>query len=241
MHSLLLSMFLQNSAFAEDSTVILDREYLMQTNVRVRKLFLPDSILDTWFYNADTEGAQPRPKIEASVVGLEYAFINDRTHWTIWGEYMGSKMQAGYWDDVEKGETVDHDDGDWVRPDNFSGWWGGFQYAYAIPISPREKGILVDWEIGGGLGAGYITGDLTYWRPGSAVATGNANDCEPVSPAYVRQKICDPDGVKEFPRFLPMLDITTSININFSDRAHVRFDTGLHDMLYYGMALGGTF
>ena len=216
------------------------RDYLMQTNVRARQLFVPDSILDTWFYNSDADGAtwtEPRPSIRAQVVGLEYVFAQESTSWTIWGEYMSSGLTAGYWDDVDTGETPDHDDGDWVRPDNFSGWWTGFNYSYFLPITSADKPTHLDFLMSGGAGFGYISGDLTYWRPGTAIET----DCEPASPAYIRQQKCDPDGAKEFPRFLPMLDITLGLQLNFADRAHIRVEGGIHDMFFYGIAGGGSF
>ena len=81
---------------------------------------------------------------------------------------------------------------------------------------------------------------LTYWRPGSTVADTD-NPCETSSPSYVRHSICEPDGVKDFPRILPMLDITMSAKVNFADRAHIRIDGGFHDMIYYGAAMGGVF
>jgi len=235
-----------NVAIAQDNDTIntrdleiRDRDYLMQTNVRYRNLFVPDALMDTWFYNSDTEGAysEPRPSIGATVIGLEYAFLNEGNTWTIWGEYMGSKLEQGYWDDIETSETVDHDDGDWVRPDNFSGWWGGFNYAYTVPLTDPNKAISLGLPMGGGLGVGYITGNLTYWRPGTAIET----DCEPAAPAYVRYSVCEPDGEKEFPRFLPILDISLGLDVNFANRAHIRFEGGLHDMIYYGISAGGTF
>lgn len=231
---------LPNDTNAQGSMMELrKRDYTMELNLRARQLFVPDSILDTWFYNSDTTGAypEPRPSIGAQVFGLEYAFTQENTSWVIWGEYMASGLEEGYWDDVDTGDTVDHDDGDWVRPDNFSGWWTGFNYNYILPLTPPEKATHLDFVAGGGAGFGYITGDLTYWRPGTAIET----DCEPAAPAYVRRKVCPADGGKEFPRFLPMLDVTLGLQLNFADRAHIRLEGGIHDMLFYGVSGGGRF
>ena len=150
----------------ETDMVETDRDYTMELNLRARQLLVPNRILDTWFYNSDTVGAypEPRPSISAQVFGLEYAFTNEQRSWIIWGEYMASGLEEGYWDDVDTGETIDHDDGDWVRPDNFSGWWGGFSHNYIVPITPVDKPVHLDFIAGGGAGVGYITGDLTYWR-----------------------------------------------------------------------------
>lgn len=222
------------------------RSFMMETNTRFRTLFLPDRLLDTWFYDSDAVGAYPedRPDIRAYTVGFEYVFDRQPGAWVLWAEYMGSGLEEGYWDDVETGETVDHDDGDWVRPDNFSAWWGGFNYAYDFALTPRDKSVWLGLGLGGGLGAGYVTGDLTYWHPGSvsaALQADPANSCEPGSPAYVRHSICEPDGTKEFPRFLPVVDITMSAKLNFANRAHIRVDGGFHNLLYYGAAVGGIF
>ena len=216
------------------------RPYLMESNVRVRNLFLPDSILDTWFYDSDTLGAYPedRPDIQAYTVGLEYVFNKDSNNWIIWAEYMGSGLEEGYWDDVETGETVDHDDGDWVRPDNFEAWWTGFNYAKDFAITPKSNSVWLSMQTGAGLGLGFVSGELTYWTAGSVASS----DCETASPAYVRRNSCEPDGVKdEVPRILPMIDVSLSARVNFADRAHIRFDGGLHNLFYYGVALGGIF
>ena len=237
---MLLFLLPLNLAQASDAdTVKTDRDYTMELNLRARQLLVPNRILDTWFYNSDTVGAypEPRPSISAQVFGLEYAFTNDQRSWIIWGEYMASGLEEGYWDDVDTGETIDHDDGDWVRPDNFSGWWGGFNYNYIVPMTPVDKPVHLDFVAGGGAGVGYVTGDLTYWRPGTAIET----DCEPAAPAYVRRNVCPSDGVKEFPRFLPMIDVTLGLQLNFADRAHIRLEGGLHDMLFYGISGGGRF
>jgi hypothetical protein len=235
-------------AYAQESTdpydsETLDRPFRMETNVRFRQLMLPDSLMDTWFYDSDTEGAYPedRPDIRAYVVGVEYVFNQRPGHWIIWGEYIGSMLEEGYWDDVDTGTTVDHDDGDWVRPDNFSGWFLGANYAYEFPVTPQANDVWLSILMGGGLGVGYLSGELSYWRPGSSIADSDS-PCEPASPSYVRHSICsEPDGVKDFPRILPMLDITLSAKVNFAERAHIRIDGGLHDMIYYGISTGASF
>lgn len=246
--SLLIQSALAQEVSAEDVNSLppekTSRSYMMETNVRVRTLFLPDSILDTWFYDKDTVGAyqEDRPDIRAYTIGVEYVFNQQPGAWVIWAEYMGSGLMEGYWDDIETGETANHDDGDWVRPDNFSAWWAGVNYAYDIPLTPDSNSVWLSLGLGGGLGAGYITGDLTYWKPGSSAEVGSDGEvCAAGSPAYVRKNLCEHDGIKEFPRFLPMIDITFSPKINFANRAHIRFDAGFHDLLYYGAAVGGIF
>ncbi len=214
-----------------------DREFTMQANVRARQLLIPDRILDTWFYNEDNGAPEVRPSIQAQVYGLEYAFVEESSAWVLWGEYMSSGLTEGYWDDVDTGETPDHEDGDWVRPDNFSGWWGGVNYAYFLPVTPVDKGVHLDLIFSGGVGIGYVAGDLTYWRPGTAIET----ECEPAAPAFVRRDSCPADGSKEFPRVLPMLDITLGLQLNFAERAHLRLEGGIHDMFFYGIAGGGNF
>jgi len=243
---LLLPLLLQ-SALADDVDLlttppeIRDREYMMSTGIRFRRLFIPDSLIDNWFYDEDSPGANPykRPSISAYVVGLEYKFKPRPMNWTMYIEYMGSNLDEGYWDDVDQGIDPDHEDGDWVRADNFQGWFFGGDYLHEIAITPKEKNVWLNLLLGGGLGVGFITGDLAFWHPGSNAISDT--DCYTTAPAYIRKNECEPDGVKTVPRIVPMVDITLGLEINFADRATIRFDGGLHNMFYYGTAFGGVF
>lgn len=217
------------------------RDFLMSAGIRFRRLGLPDKFVDKWFYDEDEPGANPfkRPSISAHVVGIEYTFKPRPMNWIIYVEYMGSELNDGYWDDVDQGTTKDHEDGDWVRADNFSGWFFGGNYAHEFAITPPKKDIWLNLLIGGGLGMGFIQGDLAYWHPGSnAIAD---RECYPNAPAYIRKNTCEPDGVKAVPRVLPMVDISMGLELNFADRATIRIDGGLHNLLYYGTAIGGIF
>ena len=51
------------------------RTHLIQTNMRMRQLGVPDSFVDRFFFDSDDEGANPfkRPQIKANVIGFELA------------------------------------------------------------------------------------------------------------------------------------------------------------------------
>ena len=84
--------------------------------------------------------------------------------------------------------------------------------------------------VGAGLGVGVLVGDLEYW--------GN----EQGIPAYTRFENGDPsDGNKRIPKVLPMVDINLGLRFNFADRFVMRFEGGLHDMLYFGGTAGIMF
>ena len=240
--SLLTQMAMANSEpTTETPPAIKDRNYNMSTGIRFRQLFIPDALIDNWFYDEDTQGANPfkRPSISAYVVGIEYKFKPRPMNWTIYVEYMGTGLASGYWDDVDQGTDPDHEDGDWVRPDNFGGWFFGGDYTHEFAITPSDKSVWLNLLLGGGLGAGVIQGDLAFWHPGSNAV--EDPECYPTAPAYIRKDHCTPDGVKTVPRVVPMIDISLGLEINFADRATIRFDGGLHDMFYYGTSIGAIF
>ena len=93
------------------------RDYLMETNLRYRHLFIPDFFIDPYAFDEDVPGANPfkRPSIKASSVALEYAFRQDLNVgtkiWSIYFEYISNNMEPGYWDDVERNIETQHEDG----------------------------------------------------------------------------------------------------------------------------------
>jgi hypothetical protein len=221
-----------------------NRTYLMQVNARVRYLSVPSSVIDPWFYDSDDEGANPydRPKVRGWAFGGEYVFDLEPGNYVIYGEYIHSTMGEGYWDDVE--EPADHDDGDWIRPDGFGGVVFGASYLHeidAIPTGPDASDVGLSFLFGAGLGLVVVTGGLEEWHPGS-----NPDNLDPTcgasSPAYDRvERGCGSDGYKRIPKVLPMVDLSASARVNFSDHFHIRVDGGLHDVLSLGTAMGVVF
>ena len=107
-------------------------------------------------------------------------------------QYIGAMVQEGYWDDVEK--PAAHDDGDWIRPDGFGMLAIGANYAHEIYATP-----WLSFLFGGGLGMGFVTGDLTSWGPGGSQQTTTEAPCRTESPAYIRKDFCPDDGTKSVP------------------------------------------
>ncbi len=212
----------------------------MELGFRGRYLFLPDSVMDIWYFNSDDPGANPyeRPKVRAYSVGMELMLKPQPTNWIFYAEYMGNNVQDGYWDDVES--PADHDDGDWIVFDNFSMLVLGANYGHEVPITSVEKPVWLSMVFGGGLGFGVIMGDLTRWHAGGNADVKDA-ECLPESAAYERKDSCVVDGVVRIPPVVPMVDINYSLRLNLGDRASVRFDAGLHNLIYLGGAFGGVF
>jgi hypothetical protein len=211
----------------------LKREYRFESNVRVRYLSVPGSIMDIWFFDNDSDGANPyaRPDTRAFAAGAEFVLKKDPANWIFYFEYIGSMLDEGYWDDVEK--PAAHDDGDWIRPDGLGMLAFGVNFGHEIYATP-----WMSFLFGGGLGLGFVLGDMTSWGPGGS----NANDdCMSESPAYTRKDYCPDDGPKDLPNVLPVVDLTASARFHFADQANLRIDVGLHNMLYVGTAFGAVF
>ena len=216
-----------------------DRVALMEVNFRYRRLSVPDSILDIWYFDEDDDGANPfeRPRAHAQAMGLEYVIKPGSSNWILYYEYAQGLMDAGYWDDVE--EPASHDDGDWVEPVGLGMHVLGSNYAHEVTLTSAENSVWLSMLFGAGLGVSFITGELRTWHPGAS--TGNTSGCAPTSPAYDRVDLCESDDVKRIPGVLPMVDISASARINFANRGNIRIDGGLHTMLYWGVAGGVVF
>jgi hypothetical protein len=219
------------------------RASLMETNFRYRYMSVPDSVLDIWYFDEDDPGANPykRPQARAYTVGLEYVLKPKPVNWIFYFEYMGALMEEGYWDDVEDGD-IDHEDGEWIRPEGFGGFLLGVNGGRELDVTNPDKDVWMSIMLGGGLGIVFLQGDLLEWNPGGDEAN-NPTNCpdQQGSPAYVRKDLCDPDGTKRIPGVLPVIDMFASIKINFADRAHLRLEGGIHDMLFLGTAVGVVF
>jgi len=222
-------------AGTQETDLPLKREHLYEVNVRTRYLSVPNSILDIWFFDNDSDGANPyaRPKVRAYTAGLEFVIKKEPANWTVYFEYLGNLMNEGYWDDVEK--PAAHEDGDWVRPDGLGMLVLGGNYGHSVKATEWWSFVF-----GGGVGLGVMLGDLTTWGPGSSEANRNGA-CLPESPAYIRKDTCAEDGSKKIPAVLPVVDITMSSRFHFGDQATLRLDAGVHNMLYLGTAFGAVF
>ncbi len=224
-------------------TVQRKRDWLMEVNFRGRFLGIPDSLLDIWYFDEDDGGYEgKRPKVRAWGVGLEYVVKRDAANGIFYFDYLGSLIQEGYWDDVEK--PAIHTDGDWIKPEKLGIIDFGANYGHELKAT--------DWlgfMFGGGLGMLIMTGELTQWSPGST-SEGDPTCSEGLleaweasdAPAYERYEAgCGDDGAKRVPKVLPIVDLNISVRFNFNDRANMRLEGGFHDMFYFGGATGIVF
>jgi hypothetical protein len=212
------------------------RAYRMQANLRVRYLSIPSSVMDLWYFDADDAGANPlaRPDLRAYAIGGEWVIDKAPANWIFYAEYIGNATPEGYWDDVES-SPADHSDGVWVAPDGFGLVVLGANYGHGIRI--RE---WLDFLVGGGLGLGFVTGELTVWRGGTDPDVADPT-CLGTSAAYERHAVCEDDGPARVPGLVPMTDLTASARFRFTDQATVRLDAGFHNALYVGTAAGVVF
>jgi hypothetical protein len=108
----------------------------------------------------------------------------------------------------------------------------GANYGHEIYATP-----WMSFLFGGGLGLGFMLGEMTSWGPGGSGTDG----CMTESPAYTRKDHCPDDGPKSIPAVLPVIDLTASTRFHFGDQANLRIDVGLHNMFYVGTAFGAVF
>ena len=232
-------------AGADDSAPERKRPFLMEVNFRGRYMSVPDSILDIWYFNETDAGGShlPRPSIRAYSAGLEWVIRNDAQMGAFYFDYFGNLIEGGYWDDVE--DPPDYLDGDWMEPSsNFGIIAFGVNYYYDMRLA-KWFSIVV----GAGLGGAYITGDLQQWDSHTVDSQCNVVDGDPDAtgtwvPAYTYREQCPdnaPDDVYRIPSVVPILDVNAGVKFHINDRANIRIEGGLHDLLYVGGAAGVVF
>jgi hypothetical protein len=228
------------SALLLSSTAIAGENTEFEMSLRARKLSVPDSILDIWFYNETDDGwiagNEPRPSIGGVSPGFEFVVKQpggSGANGIFYFDYIISTMDQGYWDDVE--EPPNHLDGDYLVPsDNLALWNLGANFAQELAIvraSDNEGKFGLSFLVGGGLGVAGMVGQVDRWGPEGGV------------PATIRYAANpgNPDDVKRIPRIYPMIDLNGSLRFNFGNRVVLRVEGGLHSMIYYGATLGIMF
>ena len=237
----MLVLFLASApVLAQDAAPPADERRTMEANLRFRRLSVPQSLIDTWFYDEDDGAPFERPKIGANAFGAEFVLRPHATNWIFYVEYLKNTTDEGYWDDVENGEPTDHDDGDWVRPDGLGAFALGATIQSEIRVTPDGAVVGGGVLVGGGVGLAFVTGDLLVWHDGTNPENADPS-CLPKGNSWERVDVCEPDGVKRVPRVLPMIDLSLSGKIDYKGIAHLRLDVGIHEFLFWGLAAGAAF
>ena len=214
------------------------RDFLMGVNFRGRWLSVPDSVMDIWFFNgSDFDGTHPeRPSISAYSIGLEYVITQGTANGIFYVDWMRSLMSEGYWDDVE--DPPNQNDGDYVKPSGLGMVALGANYGFGIPLNPGNPDFEAAIMIGGGLGIGFLTGELQKWDA-------HQDSSGVVYIAYEWYNHPDgtpePDGTTRIPGVLPLVDINMGMRFTIAQQATIRLEGGLHDMLYLGSSVGVVF
>ena len=216
---------------------------------RVRYGFVPNGVMNIWYFNEDDEGALPleRPTPSSIQYGLEYTLaVQEKGGPSVqfYIERVGINMEDGYWDDKES--PADHTDGDWLEPSNDFGFFGfGVDYIQEVPLSDTVQPVWVALNLGGGIGFGVSTGEVEVWKAQlnddvvdpNCPAGGDGNALAPE-----RSEVCVNDGLLNVPAVVPIVDILAGPEVHFGDHVSVRIDFGLHLIsLYGGLAAGAVF
>jgi len=249
---MLLTCLMATAAFAEPGVSVdekpvadqtsevteVDRDYLMEVNFRSRWLSVPDNILDAGFYNEqDQNGLHPeRPSVRALALGLEYVVRQGPANGIFYVEYLHSLMDEGYWDDVD--DEANFTDGVYLKPDRLGMIALGANYGYALTMNPGNPNVEVAFMFGGGLGITFLTGQVHVYDGYSDPSTGQYFSAYE---AYQEDPTAEPDDTLRIPRVLPLVDINAGLRFLIAEKANVRLEGGVHDMLYLGGAAGIMF
>lgn len=221
------------------------RSYLMEVGFRGRYMSVPGALLNPFVSEHADDEYPTRPDISAYALGLEFVVKEKSANGIFYVEYMNPMIEAGYWDDADRG-SPDPDDGSWVEPKNFALITIGANYAYEL----RATNWL-SFLFGAGLGGGIVLGDLYEWQAGEDPADPEGNNdnqdpsCGSLEPAFLRVDSCEHDAELvadgDVPPVIPFIDINVGFRFNISDKASIRLEGGLHDMFYGGGAVSVVF
>jgi hypothetical protein len=214
-----------------------ERPFDMEVGLRGRYMAVPNGIIDSFVFSHKDDAFPDRPSIWGVSGGLEFVIRNQNANGIFYVEYLFSGIKEGYWDDVES--PPDFDDGSYLVPERLGLVNLGANGAYEI-----HANSWFSFLFGGGLGLGILTGQLTEWEPGedgSGESDNTDPDCGPTEPAYDRKDHCADDGALGLPPVVPLVDMFLAVRFHMGDRATLRLEGGLHDMLYTGMSVGVKF
>ena len=173
--------------------------------------------------------------IKSQNFGIEYVRISNKTNWMFYYEFHQSQTRADFWDDIDDPEDIT--DGVYMDLSNISIHSIGFHSAYEIDI-PTPK-VATSVLIGGGLGLGMLTGDIPRWYDGANERAQDNSGCFPIGTAEFRAELCDKDPDEDdlpIP-VVPIVDLSIALRIRY-DKFSGRFMMGLHNLPYFGVAIG---
>lgn len=215
------------------------RKFQMEVGFRGRMVSVPGGVLDIWYENETADfwplPGDRRPRIKGYAGGLEFLVKGDTANSIFYVEYIKSLMKAGYWDDRDGNDNPLT--GEYLEPSDSLGLITlGANYAYeAKVVHPDRTHKRFGWSllVGGGLGVAFRTGSINRWVQGP--------DGEPAYKRYQSGLPSDDQKANVPPAVLPMVDINGGMRFTFGDRLSLRFEGGLHTMVYYGTSVGLSF
>lgn len=207
-----------------------ERTFDLEFGVRVRRMALPNAILDRFYADQDSADwpyIDARPRIEGTSLGLELGLRGRSATGTFYVEWVDSAMRPGYWDDADD----DPLDGNFLSPSNGLGLVTvGANSAYELRLLRPEQtnGIYgLSLVMGGGLGLGVLAGRVERWTLD-----------EVGRPSYVRYLDGVPaDATNGVSRLYPLLDVNIGVRSSFGDLVGWRVEAGLHTLPYVGTSL----
>lgn len=212
----------------------------MEVGFRGRMLSIPNSIIDIWYFsNSDHDDAgvgnvPDRPTIKGYGLGLEFVVKGESANGIFYFDWLNSTMEEGYWDDREGLGAEVYTDGEYIVPAANLGILAfGADYGYEVHFvrtAETNGNFGLSFLVGGGLGVGIMIGTLDAWTNEGGIES------------YTHYQNGDPPaGEKKIPKVYPMVDINAGLRFNFGDRVVLRFEGGLHTLIYWGGSLGIMF
>jgi hypothetical protein len=229
------------------ATVAKKRPYLMEVNFRGRYMSIPEGVLDLGAWAHDNDEYPARPDVSAYTLGLEFVIKEKSANGIFYVEFLKPLIEDGYWDDIDHGSETNLD-GSWIEFEDFAFVTIGADYAYELHATN-----WLSFLFGAGLGVGIKLGEIHEWQAGEDPADpeGDNDNADPTcgpspTPSYDR---ADPDNYGceydaslygDVP-VLPFLDVNVGVRFSINNRASIRLEGGVHNMLYGGAALGVVF
>ena len=221
-----------NIRFAEEFNT---DEYMVL--VRTRAVKIPNFMLGLWFDEHANHWSDGQRNLS---YGAEFIWRKDKEYeFSVGVDYADLTMAEGFWREKDKSARAS----EWTTVD---------MQVLSLVFSAYWFWDVADWFapfVGGGIGPGFILGDVTKAKPRRDSPCYNqlegvpdvfsAPSCFNASGEIDSNSFDDPVLEDRVPPLVPMLNVTVGTRFNIGRHAVLKLETGFYTYVYAGMSLGG--
>ena len=207
-------------------------EFMM--TARMRAIKVPDFVLGIFFDEHASHWSDDQRNFS---YGAEFVWRRGNDFELGVGlDYADLTMPSAFW----KEEGDDPQSAEWTEIDLqlfsvvFSAYWFWDVTPWFTPF------------LGGGIGPGFVIGDITYYEPRGACESmlGGPDgfappECFTPDGDFDEDAFESPELEDSVPPVVPMINLTAGMRFTIADHAVIKLETGIYPYLFAGLGVGG--